>query len=229
MNAAFVSAIFLSLVPVTGSSALEIKPPIGAKPVFTETGNEYPFDTGVVRGTLRAAGKSWGLTGVIDLASGAKISRVNGLFSHYRLLDTETRHGEAAWDWPSTARLLDDGAVEVRWTADAATAMIADGRWQRPPNPVTFKPVTQYAGALGMRRDAKTGLAGLVMAPPADCIGVLIPYGEEGHRSLYLSLFGRDFKDGETATARSRLVIGRDLTDKQAIKLYETYQKENTP
>ena len=41
MNAAFVSAIFLSLVPATGSSALEIKPPTGAKPVFTETGNEY--------------------------------------------------------------------------------------------------------------------------------------------------------------------------------------------
>ncbi|MCX6868056.1 MAG: hypothetical protein NTV46_17945 [Verrucomicrobia bacterium] len=302
MNAAFVSAIFLSLVPATGSPALEIKPSTGAKTVFTETGNEYPFDTGVVRGTLRAAGKSWGLTGVIDLASGAKISRVNGLFSHYRLLDAETRHGEAAWDWPSTARLLDNGAVEVRWTADAAhpfdmtavyrwaspntldltttviahktlrrfevflasyfegfpavfgygktglvegtksmgdwlafprddaaTAMIADGRWQRPPHPVTFKPVTQYAGALGMRRDAKTGLVGLVMAPPADCIGVMMPYGEDGHRSLYLSLFGRDVKDGETATARSRLVIGRDLTDKQAIELYATYQKENTP
>jgi hypothetical protein len=69
----------------------------------------------------------------------------------------------------------------------------------------------------------------LVMAPPADCFGVLMPYGEDGHRSLYLSLFGRDFKDGETATARARLVIGRDLTDKQAVALYETYQKESPP
>jgi hypothetical protein len=56
-----------------------------------------------------------------------------------------------------------------------------------------------------------------------------MPYGEEGHRSIYLSLFGRDFKDGETATARSRLVIGRDLTDKRVIELYETYQKISTP
>ena len=50
MNAAFVSAIFLSLVPATGSSALEIKPPTGARAVFTETGNEYQqnsaFDLG---------------------------------------------------------------------------------------------------------------------------------------------------------------------------------------
>jgi hypothetical protein len=104
-----------------------------------------------------------------------------------------------------------------------------NGRWQRPPNPVTFKPVMRYAGALGMRRDPKTGLVALVMAPPADCFGVLMPYGEDGHRSLYLSLFGRDFKDGETATARARLVIGRDLTDKQAVALYETYQKESPP
>jgi hypothetical protein len=302
MKTAFVSSIFLSLVWVTGSSALEIKPPSGVRPVFTKAGDEYPFDTGVMRGTLRAAGKSLGLTGVIDLATGAKISRANGLFSHYRLLDAETRYGIAAWDWPSTARLLDNGAVEVRWTADAAhpfdmtavyqwaspdtldlattvvahkalrrfevflasyfegfpavfgygktglvegtksmgdwlafprddaaTAMISDGRWQRPPHPVAFKPVMPYAGALGMRRDAKTGLVGLVMAQAADCFGVLMPYGEEGHRSIYLSLFGRDFKDGETATARSRLVIGRDLTDKRVIELYETYQKINTP
>ncbi|MEI6656280.1 MAG: hypothetical protein WCP45_16070, partial [Verrucomicrobiota bacterium] len=112
---------------------------------------------------------------------------------------------------------------------EAATAMIADGRWQRPPHPVTFKPVTTYTGALGMRRDTQSGLTTLVMAPPADCFAVMMPYGEESHRSLYLSLFGGDFKDGESATAHARLVIGHNITDSQAIGLYNAYLKEVKP
>ena len=273
-----------------------------AKPIFTQTGKQYQFDTGALRGTLHTDGKSLALTDLTDVVSGAAISRFMGLFSHYRMLDADTRYGDAAWDWPSTARLLPDGAVEVTWAADAthpfdmtatyrwaspnaldlattvtahknlrrfevflasyfegfpqvfgygksgwveaskdmgdwlafprdeaATAMIADGRWQRPPNPVTFKPVTTYTGALGMRRDAKSGLTTLVMAPPADCFAVMMPYGEEAHRSLYLSLFGRDFKDGESATAHARLVIGHHITDPQAIELYNAYLKEIQP
>jgi hypothetical protein len=94
---------------------------------------------------------------------------------------------------------------------------------------VTFRPVARYAGALGVRRDAASGLAALMMAPPSDCFAVLMPYGEEGHRSLYLSLFGRDFKTGETAAARTRLVIGRSVSDQQAVAYYENYVKENTP
>jgi len=55
---------------------------------------------------------------------------------------------------------------------------------------------------------------------------VSMPFGAEGHRSLYLSLFGRDLKSGETATARTRLVIRRGLTDDQAVALYKSYRKE---
>jgi len=273
-----------------------------AKPVFTQAGKQFQFDTGALRGTLHTEGKSLGLTDLTDTASGTAISRFMGLFSHYRLLDADTRYGDAAWDWPGTARLLPDGAVEVAWTADAthpfdmkavyqwarpnaldltttvtargnlrrfevflasyfegfpqvfgygktgwveatkdmgdwlafprdeaAAAMITDGRWQRPPHPVTFKPVTTYAGALGMRCDAKSGLTALIMAPPKDCFAVMMPYGEDDHRSLYLSLFGRDFKDGESATARSRLVICRNLTAPQAIGIYHDYLKEIQP
>ena len=69
----------------------------------------------------------------------------------------------------------------------------------------------------------------LVMAPPEECFAVLMPYGENGHRSLYLSLFGRDFKDGERATARSRLVIGSGVSDQQAIEWYQAYLKEIKP
>ncbi len=267
---------------------------------FVSEGKAYRFDTGALRGGLRSQGRSMGLGPVA--AGGVGVAAPLGLFSHYRLLDADNRYLPDARDWPSTAVQLTNGAVEVRWTADAqhpfdmravyawaasnildlsttvvahrelrrfevfvasyfqgfpaaygygaggfvearqelgdwlaftrddaADALLADGRWLRPPHPVTFKPIARYAGALALRRDAASGLVGLVLAPPAECFAVLMPYGAEAHRSLYLSLFGRDFKDGESATARARLVIGRDLSDAQAIELYRTYLKELQP
>jgi len=266
---------------------------------FKPAGAEYRFDTGALSGTFRSGGRSLGIGPVVDAASGVTVAGGLALFGPYRLLDAERRFLPDAREWPSTARLLPDGAVEVRWAADAqhpfdlqivyrwastnaldatltvtahqplrqfevflasyfqgfpkvygftekgfmevtnglgdwlsfprdpaAEALIADGRWLRPPHPVTFKPVARYRGALGVRRDPATGLAGLMMAPPADCFAVLMPYGEESHRSLYLSLFGRDFKTGETAAAQARLVLGHNLSDQQAIETYQAYLKE---
>lgn len=106
-----------------------------------------------------------------------------------------------------------------------AVKLLADGRWRRPPSPVDWKVMPQFAGALGLRRSARTGLTALVMAPPGDCFAVATPYGEEGHGSLYLSLFGCDIKAGETATARSRLIIGGDISNERAIALYDAYVK----
>jgi hypothetical protein len=106
---------------------------------------------------------------------------------------------------------------------DDAARIITDGRWKFPPNPVEWKIMPRLAAPLAVRRDAKTGLAAVLMAPPQDCFAVLTPFGEEDHRSLYLSLFGRDLKAGEFATARARLVIGRDISDEQAIALYKAY------
>ena len=283
-------------LPLQAAMLKEFGMAVESKPTFTSTGNEYHFDTGALRGTLRAEGKSQGLTGLIHVASSVPVTQFMGCFSHYRLLDSSTRYGIAGWAWSSTATALPDGGVEVQWAADtehpftmravyrwassnaldvtttvvaakelrgfevflasyfngfpevygygkdgfvkvtkpmgdwlafprndAAVALIKDGRWQRPPNPVTFKPVVPYAGALGLRRDPKTGLVALVMAPPSDCFAVMMPYGEEGHRSLYLSLFGHDFKSGEQAIARARLVIEKNLSDTQAVRLYNEY------
>jgi hypothetical protein len=106
---------------------------------------------------------------------------------------------------------------------DAAPQIITDGRWKREPNPVEWKIMPRLAAPLAVRRDAKTGLAAVLMAPASDCFAVMMPYGEEGHRSVYLSLFGRDLKAGEDATARARLVIGRDITDAQAVALWGDY------
>jgi hypothetical protein len=80
----------------------------------TETG-EYHFDTGLLRGKLRAGGKSLGLSSVIHVPTGTTIDRSNGLLGHYRVFTKGVRYGGGAWDWSSTARLRDDGAVEVHW------------------------------------------------------------------------------------------------------------------
>lgn len=118
-------------------------------------------------------------------------------------------------------------AVWQMFPRDAeAVQIIGDGRWQRPPNPVDWKIMPPLAGPLAVRRDAATGLAALVMAPPDDCFAVATPFGEEGHRSLYLSLLGRDVAAGQTATARARLVLARDVSDAQAVALYQAYVQE---
>ena len=109
-----------------------------------------------------------------------------------------------------------------------AAQMIFDGRWEFPPNPVQWSVTRRLAGPMAVRRAEKSGLATVLMAPPGDCFAVSTPYnktppdGVAGHNSLYLSLFGRDLRAGQTAKAHSRLVVGM-LSDKQAIELYGTY------
>jgi hypothetical protein len=109
---------------------------------------------------------------------------------------------------------------------EEAIHMIGDGRWNFSPNPVPWKIMPRLAAPLALRRDAKSGLTAVLMAPPEDCFAVSTPYGEEGHRSLYLSLFGRDLKADEAASVRARLVLGKSITDRRAIELYEAYRKE---
>ncbi|HEY3324182.1 MAG TPA: hypothetical protein VGP72_27270 [Planctomycetota bacterium] len=108
---------------------------------------------------------------------------------------------------------------------DDSASIVADGRWKRPPNPVDWKIMPRYAAPIAIRRDPASGLTAVFMSRPADCFGVLMPHSDEGHRSVYLSLFGRDLKSGESATASARLVIGKNITDQQAIELYEKYAK----
>ena len=92
-------------------------PPSGTK--FISSGKEeYRFDTGIIRGTLRNGGKSYGLSSLVHLPSGTGLNGARyGIFSHYRVFTTNKRYGPAAWDWPSTSRLLSDGAVQIDWPA----------------------------------------------------------------------------------------------------------------
>lgn len=270
-------------------------------------GGEFYFDTGVVRGKLRPQGKSIGLASVVHVPSGIMLDRGDkgyGLFSHYRVFTTGKRYGHGAWDWPSTARLRDDGTVEVTWGSDtnrpfemravyrwttpdaldldtivtaqqdlpqfesflasyfsdrftnalvfasspsaktgeprfmaaeqsagvwqmfprdaAAVAIVNDGRWQMEPNPVKWVTMPALAKPIGVRRDSVRGVAAALMARPTDCFAVMTPFQTESHYSLYLSLFGRTVKAGETARARTRLLITGQFSEQETLKTYRT-------
>ena len=86
------------------------------KLAFTENKDGgYEFDTGVLRGRLREAGKRLGLTSTVYVPTGTKLNGAYGILSYYRIFTTNKRYGHAAWDWPSTSKLLPDGAVQVTW------------------------------------------------------------------------------------------------------------------
>ena len=268
-------------------------------------GGEYRFDTGVLRGKLRAAGRSLGLSSVVHIPSGAALSRSMGLFSHYRVFSAGHRYGQGAWDWPSEATVRADGSVEVRWPAAAdrpfemwavyrwagpgmldletrvlprvdlegfeaflasylaeqftqslvyaradtgaegkptflaaeksqgvwqmfprdgnVLALIHDGRWKIGPSPVEWAIRPLLAQPIGLRRDGASGMTAVLMSPPSDCFAVATPFQGEGHYSLYLSLFGRTIRAGETARARARLVITTSPGEDQVLSLFRAY------
>lgn len=258
-----------------------------------EADGGFSFDTGEWRGRLRSGGKSMGLQEVVQVHTGARLDRSNGLLSHYRVFSAGRRYGGGAWDWPSTAELsgagetvevhwperpdrpfemwatyrwLDARSVELetrvraaadlpgfesfvasyfsesftnaavalpprkggaegRWTAatrdrgdwqifprdTAAVPLIGDGRWKLEPNPVAWV-VREPFGTLaaGLRRSASLGIWAVFRARSEDCFAMAMPEQSEGHRSLYFSLFGRDLKAGQSATARVRLALVGD-------------------
>ena len=104
--------------------------------VFTQAGPEtYAFDTGALRGGLRAEGKAIGLRPLEHTPTGTPLEgHAAGIMSHYRVFTENKRYGDGAWFWPSTSRLLPGGAVEVRWAAaeDRPFEMTAVYRWAAP-------------------------------------------------------------------------------------------------
>jgi len=273
-------------------------------PVFSAAGaNEFSFDTGVLRGKLRAEGRSRGLSSVVYVPTGTRLDSSMGLFSHYRVFSAGKRYGTAAWDWPSEARLGSDGAVEARWPAagdrrfelraryrwaapnildlettvlaktnllrfecflasyfsadftnalvwaggsdggrqfivadksfgawlafprdDEAAAVIRDGRWKFEPNPVDWVLMPRLTRPLAVRRAPGTGLAAVLLSPANDCFAVCTPQQGDPHDSLYLSLFGRDLKEGETARARARLLIAPRLSETEIVRQWREFR-----
>lgn len=103
--------------------------------------------------------------------------------------------------------------------------IIDDGRWRKEPHPVDWAVMPSMAKPLCFRRGANEKATAVLMAPMDDCFAIASPYEGESHYSMYLSLFGRDVKAGETATARSRFVITTTTSESEIVKLYENYMK----
>ncbi len=118
---------------------------------------------------------------------------------------------KSAGDWQMFPR--DTAAVEV----------INDGRWRLPPHPVAWAIMPVLERPLAVRRDAKSGLAVALMADPKECFAVAMPHQAEGHYSVYLSLFGRDLAEGESASARARIVVGKDVPDGRVLEWYRSF------
>ncbi len=87
---------------------------------FTSTAEgQYVFDTGVLRGELRQAERTIGLTSLVHVPSATRLDGTYGIFSYYRVFTTNKRYGHAAWEWPCASKLLPDGTVQIFWPADA--------------------------------------------------------------------------------------------------------------
>jgi|GEM_PF-5627080 len=102
---------------------------------FREAGpDEFAFDTGVLRGRLRAGGRPAGLTAVIHVPTGLSVDRSHGLVNHYRVFTTGERYGRGMRDTPGEARLLADGGVEALWpaTGDRPFELRTSYRWAGP-------------------------------------------------------------------------------------------------
>ncbi|MFV2066795.1 MAG: hypothetical protein ACC645_07410 [Pirellulales bacterium] len=94
----------------------------------------FDFDTGAVKGRLRGNGKNQGISSFVDVETGRELTRSVGIFSLYRVFSTDRRWGHAARDWPMTAKLRADGAVEIDWPAreDHPLEITAVYRWKSP-------------------------------------------------------------------------------------------------
>ncbi len=100
---------------------------------------------------------------------------------------------------------------------EEAVGVIQDGRWKLPPNPVDWVIRPRYGLPVGIRRDPASKLVVAVMASAQDCFAVAMPFGADGHHSIYLSLFGRDIRAGGTATARAMIFFGQNLGDRELL------------
>ena len=132
------AAVVFVVMYLSGSTVrAEVSPGARQSAALAFTSNkrgEYIFDTGTLRGKLRAGGKTLGLSSVVHIPSGARLDGSYGILSYYRVFTTNKRYGTAAWDWPSTSKLLPAGAVQVTWPEAKGRpfAMTAIYRWTDP-------------------------------------------------------------------------------------------------
>jgi len=115
----FTVALVMSISACRNVQAASPSLPNRTNPVFTSGGKDrYVFDTGILRGEIRKDDLTLGLSSLVHVPSGTKVSGKYGVFSYYRVFTTNQRYGHAAWEWPSVSKLLPDGAVQIVWPAE---------------------------------------------------------------------------------------------------------------
>jgi hypothetical protein len=100
-----------------------------------------------------------------------------------------------------------NGAWQAFPRDEAARLVIQDGRWKLEPHPVDWVLRPTFSKPLAIRRSHSAKIIAGIMADPHECFAICTPQETDGHYSTYLSLFGRDIKVGERATARARLAV----------------------
>jgi hypothetical protein len=120
-----------------------------------------------------------------------------------------------------------EGAWQMFPRDAAAVRLIQDGRWKAPPNTVDWTIRPQFAHPVGVRRAAASGITALMMC--RDCFAVSTPHQAEGHYSMYLSLFGRTIRQGETAASHARLILLPSATPAEMVRLYEQFSRTRAP
>lgn len=104
-----------------------------------------------------------------------------------------------------------------------AEQWIYDGRWKFPPNPVDWAKMPDFEQPVAIRTDPAAGLSAVILAPASDCFAISTPDETDSHHSTYLSLFGRDLKQGAAAHARARLLFLAPPDAKQLRNLYRRF------
>ena len=200
----------------------------GAVRVLWPAGDDHPFELSAVY--------RWRSPNTLDLETSVKahedLPRFESFLASYFAEDfpASSVYGKKHSESEARPGFISTEQASGHWQMFPrnrdAVELIEDGRWQHQPNPVAWTIRPDMARPIGIRRHSKSGLTVILMAPPEDCFAMSTPYAGEGHFSLYLSLFGGSVSAGESATARSRLVIADSPTDAQILSLYESYMKD---
>ncbi|MCF8379204.1 MAG: hypothetical protein K9H49_06485 [Bacteroidales bacterium] len=142
---------------------------------------------------------------------------------------------------PEQIRLIDQPMIHRIWPFfprnEAGANLLTDGRHQKGRFFWRMAIGRRYGMPLAFF--SKNGVDALLMGRPEDVYAVGATYkGDEvndnvaGHRSLYLSVFGEDFKAGEGRYTQMRMIIGDYGSDPEKHKeLYQSFLKdvESTP
>jgi len=140
---------------------------------------------------------------------------------------------------PEQIRIIDQPMIHGIWPFfprnEAGANLLTDGRHQKGRWFWRMAIGRRYAMPLAFF--SKQGVDAILMGRPEDVYAVGATYkgdektdGVADHRSMYLSLFGDDFKAGEGRRTQIRMVIGKyDSNPQKHSELYQSFLKDVAP